>query len=119
MFTHILNGITSDLEVKAFKILTHRNRPSDKMETLTMEMLNFKCEVYQSIVKFIRDWQKDSGRGRVESSQILSELEQEISSNHDKLYRYRLHHILKSKAAKRRKQSMLMSTNFPEDQEIS
>ena len=83
-----------------------------------MELTNFKCEVLRNVAKLIKALQAKGSRGEAEMAQTLAELDKEISINNEKLFRYRLHHILKSKAAKRRRQSMLMSPSC-EDQQLS
>lgn len=46
LFIDSLNALASGLETKVFHILTRSRKVSEKMETLTMELLDFKCALY-------------------------------------------------------------------------
>lgn len=58
LFIDSLNALASGLETKVFHILTRSRKVSDKMETLTMELLDFKCALYQNIAAFVTQCQE-------------------------------------------------------------
>jgi hypothetical protein len=81
------------------------------METLTMELLDFKCALYDNIAAFVSQCQEAvSVKNWRLTAQTLEGLKAEISANNDRLCRYRLHHILKNKADRQRRESMIASS---------
>lgn len=76
-----------------------------------MHLLDFKCSLFENIAKFMANSQDNSSNKIANAlAQTLEGLKQEINTTNDRLYRYRLHHILKNKANKKRKESMLASS---------
>lgn len=121
LFIDSLNALASGLETKVFHILTRSRKVSDKMETLTMELLDFKCALYQNIAAFVTQYQQtNSNQSAQLIAQTLEGLKEEITVNSDRLCRYRLHHILKSKADRQRRESMLASSlSLPPNEQLS
>lgn len=111
LFIDSLNALASGLETKVFHILTRSRKVSHKMETLTMELLDFKCALYQNLAAFVTQChQADSSQSARLTAQTLEGLKEEITANSDRLCRYRLHQILKNKAERQRRESMLASS---------
>jgi hypothetical protein len=111
LFIDSLNALASGLETKVFHILTRSRKVSDKMETLTVELLDFKCALYQNIAAFVTQCQQAAGvQTALLTAQTLEGLKEEISANSDRLCRHRLHLILKNKAERQRRESMLASS---------
>lgn len=111
LFIDSLNALASGLETKVFHILTRSRKVSDKMETLTMELLDFKCALYQNIAAFVGECREAvSAKSCALVAQTLEGLKEEINANSDRLCRHRLHHILRNKADRQRKESMLASS---------
>lgn len=76
-----------------------------------MHLLQFKTGIYQNISQFITQSQEAvSNKNTALIVQVIEGLKEEITANNDRLCRYRLHHILKNKADKKRKESMLASS---------
>ena len=104
LFIDSLNALASDLETKVFHVLTRSHKVSDKMETLTMQLLDFKCALFQNIAQFIAQCQQAVSTKNAESAtQTIDGLRAEVTAISDRLCRYRLHHILKNKAEKKRR----------------
>ena len=111
LFIDSLNALASGLETKVFHMLTRSRKVSEKMETLTMELLDFKCALYENIAAFVSQCQEAVGAKNWElTAQTLEGLKAEITANNDRLCRHRLHQILKNKADRQRRESMLASS---------
>jgi hypothetical protein len=121
LFIDSVNALASDLETSVFHVLTRSHKVSDKMETLTMQLLDFKCVLFQNIAQFIAQSQQAASPKNADSAaQAIDGLRAEVTAISDRLCRYRLHQILKNKAEKRRRQSMLSSSlSLCQDEELT
>lgn len=56
LFIDTLNALSSELESNAIHILTHPKKISEKIESFTMQLVEFKCGVLSLIEKCMRNW---------------------------------------------------------------
>lgn len=53
LFLDSFQALAGELEANVVHILTHPTKTSDKLETLSMELLSFKTQVFTIITKLI------------------------------------------------------------------
>lgn len=75
LFIDSLNAISSELESNAIHILTHPKRISEKIESFTMQLVEFKCSVLSLIRNLIRDQLTASSERKSKVDQIIEEVQ--------------------------------------------
>lgn len=121
MFNHTFldswGAVSSELESGITQIITNSRKISQKMEMLTTELLSFKVQLLESLQNLLKAASSSLNQQTLPS--IINSFEEEAKISKEKLFRLRLHQILKRKVVKKRKESVLHSSLEQDREEIS
>jgi cell shape-determining protein MreC len=119
LFLDSLQALSGELQTNLIHLITHPTKLSHKMETLSMEILSFKSQVFNIIANLINNTVATLQTINNPYSKLVHELKEEVQIMHTELFRYRLHHILKKKMAKKRRESSLNSSLRQPNEDLS
>jgi hypothetical protein len=119
LFLDSLQALSGELQTNLIHLITHPTKLSHKMETLSMELLSFKSQVFNIIANLINNTAVTLQTINNPYLKLVHELKEEVQLMNTELFRYRLHHILKKKMAKKRRESNLNSSLPQSNEDLS